>query len=499
MAYDKRFKRFQEFVEAAWYPKPQPLQYSGGWKPMGAFANPSRYQRCSRCGGSGESETGPGAIGWGNSAANTKRGRCWVCQGTGQELKEDGAAGGAPANSVGGGGVAGLGVPAGSKFGEHPQQAAALGGATTKTKKKNKRPEDLKEDERPRYSPTNRRPVGQLEIEFSRIRTNGTFGGLVTYYVAKTLVPVASGTVKFGVESKNAASVQDAFADLKDKLINKYFVTGTLKIKRSWSDPVLNRELDKLNIVEGFGDWVKGKQMSDRDARAVIANATAALDVWPDKDLPQLKRLLAAAKTGGPSAVVRLRQFLRDNGVVYEWDQAPDPIEGGEKLTEAKAVDVTFCLAGSGNIELHKAGCKDIGRRGKYQNTWTEKLKGGSVKDIQTQAVASMNASYGWHPGDEESPPWDEDTVTPHNCCKQLKEDRETFAGAPVFEVDTDKWMKSRFGKNRYHRYSKYVGEDEQGEEIRQHGRTQRKSDIILKDQATGAMTWFLRRKKAGQ
>ena len=82
---------------------------------------------------------------------------------------------------------------------------------------------------------------------------------------------------------------------------------------------------------------------------------------------------------------------------------------------------------------------------------------------------------------------------------KKLNEERETFAGAPVFEVDTDKWMKSRFGKNRYHRYSKYVGEDDKGEEIRQHGRTKRKEDIILKDQATGAMTWFLRRKKTGQ
>jgi len=78
----------------------------------------------------------------------------------------------------------------------------------------------------------------------------------------------------------------------------------------------------------------------------------------------------------------------------------------------------------------------------------------------------------------------------------EIAEERDTFAGSPVFEVDTDKWMKSRFGKNRYHRYSRYVGEDDAGEEIRQHGRNQRKDDIILKDQATGAMTYFLRRKK---
>lgn len=72
-------------------------------------------------------------------------------------------------------------------------------------------------------------------------------------------------------------------------------------------------------------------------------------------------------------------------------------------------------------------------------------------------------------------------------------EPQGTFAGADIFEVGTDKFMASRFGKNRYHRYSRYVGEDETGESIRQHGRTT-KRDIILKDGTTGAMI-YLRRK----
>lgn len=72
----------------------------------------------------------------------------------------------------------------------------------------------------------------------------------------------------------------------------------------------------------------------------------------------------------------------------------------------------------------------------------------------------------------------------------------ERFAGAAVFAVDMDKVMSSRFGKNRYHRYSKYVGNDEVGEAIRQHGRST-KDDIILKDNSTAVMT-YLRRKKKG-
>ena len=73
-------------------------------------------------------------------------------------------------------------------------------------------------------------------------------------------------------------------------------------------------------------------------------------------------------------------------------------------------------------------------------------------------------------------------------------EERETFAGAPVFTVDMDKVMNSRFGKHPRHRYSKYVGADEVGEEIRQHGRDRKSGDIVLKDSATAVMTYLRRR-----
>jgi hypothetical protein len=80
-----------------------------------------------------------------------------------------------------------------------------------------------------------------------------------------------------------------------------------------------------------------------------------------------------------------------------------------------------------------------------------------------------------------------------HQVVRHIKENTE-FAGAPVFDVDMDTLMKSRFGKNRYHRYSKYVGEDETGEAIRKTGRETAK-DIVLKDKGTGTMM-YLRRKE---
>lgn len=76
-------------------------------------------------------------------------------------------------------------------------------------------------------------------------------------------------------------------------------------------------------------------------------------------------------------------------------------------------------------------------------------------------------------------------------------EPADTFAGAPVFDVDMDRVMKSRFGKNRYHRYSRYVGEDEVGEAIRQHGRNRKSGNIVLRDSKTNVMT-YLRRKNTG-
>lgn len=76
---------------------------------------------------------------------------------------------------------------------------------------------------------------------------------------------------------------------------------------------------------------------------------------------------------------------------------------------------------------------------------------------------------------------------------EDYKPSDEKFAGATVFEVDMDRVMGIKGPKHPRHRYSRYVGTDEIGEGIRQHGR-KHKGDIVLKDQATAVMT-YLRRK----
>ena len=67
------------------------------------------------------------------------------------------------------------------------------------------------------------------------------------------------------------------------------------------------------------------------------------------------------------------------------------------------------------------------------------------------------------------------------------------FMGMRVFDVPTERYVKSKNGKRKYTRYERYVGSDEVGEEIRQYGRQNPKSGIILRDEKSGSMI-FLRK-----
>jgi len=68
------------------------------------------------------------------------------------------------------------------------------------------------------------------------------------------------------------------------------------------------------------------------------------------------------------------------------------------------------------------------------------------------------------------------------------------FAGAAVFDVDDDKMFASRLGKHPKHRYSRYIGEDEVGQNIRTYAKANPKKSIILRHGKSGAMI-YLRRK----
>lgn len=68
---------------------------------------------------------------------------------------------------------------------------------------------------------------------------------------------------------------------------------------------------------------------------------------------------------------------------------------------------------------------------------------------------------------------------------------RRKFAGVEVFEVTNDIYHKCLWGKTKHSRYNKYVGDDSVGQAIREYGRTNPKSSIILKNSQTGSMIYF--------
>lgn len=71
----------------------------------------------------------------------------------------------------------------------------------------------------------------------------------------------------------------------------------------------------------------------------------------------------------------------------------------------------------------------------------------------------------------------------------------DAFMGSKVFKVKGDAVDKSRNGKKKYSRYSKYVGNDSVGEDIRKYARKNPKKDIALQDSRTNEIV-FLRRRK---
>ena len=71
------------------------------------------------------------------------------------------------------------------------------------------------------------------------------------------------------------------------------------------------------------------------------------------------------------------------------------------------------------------------------------------------------------------------------------------FANNDVFVVSSETYKRARLGKQKYHRYERYVGNDEIGNAIREYGKKYPKKPIILQDGENGPMI-FLRYGKSG-
>jgi hypothetical protein len=74
---------------------------------------------------------------------------------------------------------------------------------------------------------------------------------------------------------------------------------------------------------------------------------------------------------------------------------------------------------------------------------------------------------------------------------RKKKKKRKKLAGCEVFEIDSDRYNRCKSIKTRYEDYSRLVGVDEVGIEIREYARANPRKSIIIQNENTGVMTYL--------
>jgi len=124
-------------------------------------------------------------------------------------------------------------------------------------------------------------------------------------------------------------------------------------------------------------------------------------------------------------------------------------------------------------------------------------------EDIGNTAGGGAIAGLGVGPQGEPGIPVDADIASSSRAAKKpiwpmqkrkkpVPMDEDMFAGAEVFDVSGHTFSLCRLGKVRYHRWSKYVGDDAIGQKIRAYGIANPNKSIVIRDKRSGAMM-FLR------
>ena len=140
-------------------------------------------------------------------------------------------------------------------------------------------------------------------------------------------------------------------------------------------------------------------------------------------------------------------------------------------------------------------------RKGKYRN-FSEEIANSASGGAAGSQIASLgipnpnkSANFG-EPGvsktkykDTKSPLlWPE--MMRRTMPNMVKENRERFAGAAVFEVDSATFHTAKFHKRKGKHWRKYLGEDDCLSEIRDYANKNPGKPIIIKNKTTGEMCY---------
>ena len=167
---------------------------------------------------------------------------------------------------------------------------------------------------------------------------------------------------------------------------------------------------------------------------------------------------------------------------VKDPDYKPDPKEVGMHKNYRKPSSVSFDTLAKAKAWVKTQPKKSVSDIEAIHKKYAEREK------MYTEEAPANAAGSGAVAGLDDNPPVGK---------KAQKALLRRFANNDVFVVSSDTFRKARLGKQKYHRYERYVGNDDTGNAIREYGKKYPKKPIILQDGENGPMI-FLRYGKSG-
>ena len=115
---------------------------------------------------------------------------------------------------------------------------------------------------------------------------------------------------------------------------------------------------------------------------------------------------------------------------------------------------------------------------------------------LLTEDVPANNAGSGQVAGLGDEPPVKKGMTGDVQRRKQVKEGYESFAGARVFDVTEDEYMKCNYGRTKHERWNRKLKMEDVGrEDIKKFAHRNPSKSVIVRNEKTGEMQYLLRRR----
>jgi len=115
---------------------------------------------------------------------------------------------------------------------------------------------------------------------------------------------------------------------------------------------------------------------------------------------------------------------------------------------------------------------------------------------LLTEDVPANNAGSGQVAGLGDEPPVKKGMTGDVQRRNQVKEGYESFAGARVFDVTEDEYMKCNYGRTKHERWNRKLKMEDVGrEDIKKFAHRNPSKSVIVRNEKTGEMQYLLRRR----